>query len=217
MRQKEEQIELEKLLDNSNDQINLNVPKPGDTPELKGEPLFTEDFGELNAECEKQAKKMIHTATGFMLNDEIIKQNPYMKDKMKIDILSLTGMLYQLKVNELMQKTLMEEIRHGRAEARLFEVFGQLVKTIGDMNKQLLQTVEAIKVTYRDIKQDVRDKDNELRSLSENNSNGLLRNEKGTVAIGTKDLIKSMKALRQENAQREKDKNIEDIKIIEDV
>ena len=213
MRQKEEQIELEKLLDNSNDQINLNVPKPGDTPELKGEPLFTEDFGELNAECEKQAKKMIHTATGFMLNDEIIKQNPYMKDKMKIDILSLQGMLYQLKITELMQKTLMEEVRHGNIHARMYEVFGQLVKTIGDMNKQLLQTVEAIKVTYRDIKQDVRDKDNELRALTDG-GNGLLKNEKGTVAIGTKDLIKSMKVLRQRNAQQPID-NIEDIKIIE--
>jgi len=213
MRQKEEQIELEKLLDNSNDQINLNVPKPGDTPELKGEPLFTEDFGELNAECEKQAKKMIHTATGFMLNDEIIKQNPYMKDKMKIDILSLQGMLYQLKITELMQKTLMEEVRHGNIHARMYEVFGQLVKTIGDMNKQLLQTVEAIKVTYRDIKQDVRDKDNELRALTDS-GNGLLKNEKGTVAIGTKDLIKSMKVLRQRNAQQPID-NIEDIKIIE--
>lgn len=213
MKQKEEQIELEKLLDNSNDQINLNVPKPGDTPELKGEPLFTEDFGDLNAECEKQAKKMIHTATGFMLNDEIIKQNPYMKDKMKIDILSLQGMLYQLKITELMQKTLMEEVRHGNIHARMYEVFGQLVKTIGDMNKQLLQTVEAIKVTYRDIKQDVRDKDNELRALTDG-GNGLLKNEKGTVAIGTKDLIKSMKVLRQRNAQQPID-NIEDIKIIE--
>ena len=211
MKASQEKIELEKLLDNSNDKIDSNVPKQGDTPELRGEPLFTEDLGKISEDCEKQAKKMIHTSTGFMLNDEIIKQNPYMRDKMKIDILSLSGMLYQLKTNELMQKTLVEEVRHGAIHPRMFEVFGQLSKTIGDLNKQLLQTVEAIKVTYRDIKQDVRDKDNELRALHEG-GNGLLRNEKGTVAIGTKDLIKSMKSLRISN---EENKDIEDIKIVE--
>ena len=52
-----------------------------------------------------------------------------------------------------------------------------------------------------------------LKAISD--SNGLLRNEKGTVAIGTKDLIKSMKALRQKNAEEEKEKDIEDIKIVE--
>jgi hypothetical protein len=211
MKAPQEKIELEKLLENSVDKIDSNVPKTEDTAELKGEPLFTDDLGKLNEECEKQARKMIHTSTGFMLSDEIIKQNPYMKDKMKIDIMSLAGMIYQLKTNELMQKTLMEEIRHGAAHPRMFEVFGQLSKTVGDLNKQLLQTVEAIKVTYRDIKQDVRDKDNELKALTAG-GNGLLRNEKGTVAIGTKDLIKSMKSLRLKN--EEDNINIEDINIV---
>ena len=212
MKASQEKIELEKLLDNSIDKIDANVPKHGDVPELRGEPLFAEDFKEIQNKCDKQAKKLIHTVTGFVLSDDIVQNNPYLKDKIQTDLISLSGILYQLKINELMQKTLMEEIRHGVSHPRMFEVFGQLSKTISEINKQLLQTIEVIKNTFKDIKQDVRDKDNELRALHEG-SNGLLRNEKGTVAIGTKDLIKSMKSLRISNEENKDD--IEDIKIVE--
>ena len=40
--------------------------------------------------------------------------------------------------------------------ARMFEVFAGMSKTIGELNKQLIQTVEAIKETYKTFKNDVK-------------------------------------------------------------
>jgi hypothetical protein len=130
-----------------------------------------------------------------MLTDDTVKNNPYLKNKMQVDVLSLSGMLYQLKVNEMMQETLMEEVRSGATHNRNFEVFGQLSKTIGDLNKQLLQTVEAIKSTYKDIRFDVKEKENELRAIGPG-QNGMVRNDRGIVALGTKELIKETKKLK---------------------
>ena len=67
-------------------------------------------------------------------------------------------MVYQLRTNEAMQKALMMEVDRGMINPRMFEVFSGLSKTIAEINKQLLGTVEAIKSTYKDIKNDIREK-----------------------------------------------------------
>ncbi len=216
MNARDEKDELQKMIDAADNKLDKNTPK-FDAPELAMEPTFDLDFDKLQKECDSKAKKMIKNATGFMLTDEIIKQNPYLKNKMQVDILSLSGMLYQLKVNETMQKTLMEEVRSGAAHPRMFEVFGQLSKTIGDLNKQLLQTVEAIKATYKDIRFDVQEKQNELRAIGPG-QNGMVRNDKGLVALGTKELINETKRLKA--AQNDQvviikgDQNVQDIEEI---
>jgi len=196
MKIKEEKDELQRMIDAADDRLDKNVIPPSNAvPELMMEPRFTMDFTKLRKECASKAKKMIKNATGFMLSDSAIKDNPYLRNKMQVDVLSLSGMLYQLRVNEMMQETLMEEVRNGATHNRNFEVFGQLSKTIGDLNKQLLQTVEAIKSTYKDIKFDVKEKENELRAIGPG-QNGMVRNDKGLVALGTKELIKETKKLK---------------------
>jgi hypothetical protein len=196
MKAKEEADELQKMIDAADGSLDKNVIPPGDVvPELMMEPRFTMDFKKLHRKCDGEAKKMIKNATGFVLSDEIIHQNPYMKNKMQVDVISLSGMLYQLKVNEMMQETLMEEVRNGATHNRNFEVFGQLSKTIGDLNKQLLQTIEAIKSTYKEIKFDVREKENELKAIGPG-QNGMIRNGYGLVALGTKELIRETKKLK---------------------
>lgn len=192
MKISEEREELEKLLNTSSDKIGTE-PEKTDAPELKMDPAFTVDFDELQRDCDKKAKKMIHNATGFMFSDDLVRDNPYLKNKMQVDIISLSGMLYQLSINKTMQTALMEEVRSGAMHPRMFEVFGQLSKTIGELNKQLLQTVEAIKVTYRDLKNDIREKNQDMAAIGQG---GLTKNSNGLIALGTKELIKETKKLK---------------------
>jgi len=206
MNARDEKDELQKMIDAADNKLDKNTPK-FDAPELTMEPAFHIDFEQLQKDCEKRAKKMIHNATGFMFSDEVVKDNSYLKNKMQVDIISLAGMLYQLSVNETMQKALMEEVRSGAMHPRMFEVFGQLSKTIGDLNKQLLQTVEAIKITYRDLKQDIREKNQDMAALGQG---GLVKNEKGILALGTKELIRETKKLK---AAQNGAIDVEDIKI----
>ena len=220
MKAREEADELQRMIDAADDRLDKNVIPPSNAvPELMMEPRFTMDFKKLHKKCDTEAKKMIKNATGFMLTDDTVKNNPYLKNKMQVDVLSLSGMLYQLKVNEMMQEALMEEVRNGATHNRNFEVFGQLSKTIGDLNKQLLQTVEAIKSTYKDIKFDVKEKENELRAIGPG-QNGMVRNGRGLVALGTKELIKETKKLKAAQTDQiiivKDDENIQDVEPVID-
>ena len=206
MKIKDEREELEKMINQSSE--NISKDPAGGAPELGMEPAFDVDFVKLQRTCDKKARKMIGNATGFMLSDELVKENPYLKNKMEVDVISLSGMLYQLEVSKTMQTALMEEARAGALHPRMFEVFGTLTKTIGELNKQLLQTVEAIKVTYRDLKMDIREKTQDMAALE---GGSLNRNNKGLIALGTKELIKETKKLKAaQNGQEIED--IEEIK-----
>lgn len=205
-----EREDLEKMIEKSEPSIDKDVAPTGDNPELKLEPAFTMDFNKTRRNCQRRARRMVNNATGLMLSDNMVKENPYLKNKMQVDMISLTGILYQLEVNEMMQESLMEEVRAGAAHPRMFEVFGNLSKTIGELNKQLLQTVEAIKLTYRDVKGDIKEKEEELKAIGPHES-GIMRNKDGIVAMGTKELINETKRLKAEQQG-----NIQDIEEIEE-
>jgi len=133
------------------------------------------------------------------------------KNKLEVDIVSLSGMIYQLRVNEDMQKALMKEVDKGLINPRMFEVFSIMSKQIAELNKQLLGTVEAIKSTYKDLKLDFKEKQHELTSAyaqqelgegekSNSYSNNILTTADGSyVTMGTKEIIKSMKMQNRTN------------------
>ena len=205
---KSEREELEKMIKGSSDTIDGNSA-PGEVdPELKMKPSFEMDYAKLRKSCQRKARRMIKNATGLMLTDDMVKKNPYFRSKMQMDILSVTGLLYQLNVNEKMQESLMESVRSGQEHPRMYEVFAAQSKTIGDLNKQLLQTIEAIKLTYKDLKGDVREKEEELKAIGDGSS--VFRNKDGLVSKGTKDLILEAKKLKKQNP------DIQDVEEIED-
>lgn len=203
---KDERKNLEDLIELSSPSLeDAQIPMK-DASMIQMKPAFDMNFANTKKNCQRRARAMIKKATGLMLTDGMVAENPYLRSKMQMDILSLTGLLYQLEVNEMMQETLMEEVRSGAAHPRMFEVFGNLSKTIGDLNKQLLQTVEAIKMTYRDVKGDIREKMEELKAIGPGES-GIMRNSQGLVTMGTKELIKEAKKLKT----IDNNVNIEDI------
>ena len=78
MKIKDERAELEKMINESTETIGKEAD---DTPELQMDPTFDIDFNKLQKECDKKAKKLVHNATGFMLTDMVVKENPYLKNK----------------------------------------------------------------------------------------------------------------------------------------
>ena len=195
MKVKDERKKLEELLDKSSDKIMENVPTPNTTlDELPSTSTLGIDFSDLKKQCNKEARIMVNNAIGFILSDKNIKNNKYIKNKLEIDIMSLSGMIYQLKTNEAMQKVMMEEVDKGFMHPRMFEVFGGLSKTIAEINKQLLGTVEAIKLTYKDVKNDIKEIQTEALGASTRDEMGMLKQgDGGVVTMGTKELIKSLR------------------------
>ncbi|MFW6246688.1 MAG: hypothetical protein ACOC22_00735 [bacterium] len=203
MKAKDEKKEIDKMVEQASSTLEGNVPRPGETPEIEQEDAFKLNYDKLQKKCDKKARKLIKDATGLMMTDEMVKSNPYIKNKMEVDKISLSGMLYQMEVNKVMQKSLMEEVKKGASHPRMFEVFSQLSKTIGEINKQLLQTVEAIKNTYKDIRFDINERQYEEQKSIEQGNN-LKRSKDGDlIAIGSKGIIqetKNMKKMRKNNA-----------------
>jgi len=207
MKIKDEREKLESLLEESSDKITDEVPVPGNIPEELQQSTMGLDFTKLKEQCNDEARIMINNAIGFILPVEMVEGNNYLKNKLEVDVMSLSGMLYQLRANEAMQKAMMEEVDRGFMHPRMFEVFSGLSKTIAEINKQLLGTVEAIKLTYKDVKNDIKEQQTEALGTSQKDSNGMItQGDGGVVSMGTKELINSVK-----QRTSSKEENIQDI------
>jgi hypothetical protein len=146
---------------------------------------------------------MITNAIAFMIPEDMIENNDYLKNKLEVDVMSLAGMIYQLRTNEVMQKAMIDQINLGMVNARMFEVFAGMSKTIGELNKQLIQTVEAIKETYRTFREDVKEKRTEALGPGTRVSDMLTTGDGSVVTRGTKELINNVKRIKQENGNKE--------------
>jgi hypothetical protein len=200
MKVKDERKELERLLDKAPDQINKNLPTE-EIPGLQAEPITDVNFDDLRQLCKDDAEIMIANAIAFMIPKEMIENNEYLKNKMKVDVISLSGMIYQLRTNEVMQKALIDQLNQGMVNARMFEVFAGMSKTIGELNKQLIQTVEAIKETYKSFKNDVKERQTEAIGPATTGPSGMLTTGDGCVVTrGTKELINNVKKIKSSDA-----------------
>jgi len=198
MKLREEREQLKKILDKSPESINDNVPNPNEEiPGLQAEPVTTVNFDELRLKCETDARIMITNAIAFIIPADMIENNEYLKNKLEVDVISLSSMIYQLRTNEVMQKALIDQINLGMVNARMFEVFAGMSKTVGELNKQLIQTVEAIKETYKTFREDVREKRTEALGPT-SSVNGMITTGDGSVVTrGTKELINRVKDVKK--------------------
>lgn len=201
MKVKTEREELEKILLNSPEKLDKHLNKE-EIPGLQAEPIMDIDFLMLKTKCETEAKLMILNSVKFVLPADMIQGNEYLQNKIEVDSLSLSGMIYQLRINEIMQKSLVEQVNLGMINPRMWEVFGQLSKIIGELNKQLLQTVEAIQSTYKSLKDSI--KEQRTEALGPQNGTmsptGLLTTSNGSVVTrGTKELINNVKNMKRDN------------------
>jgi len=216
MKIKDERDELKKMLNNSPKEINKNVPESGETiPGLQAEPVTDVNFDELKLKCEVDARIMITNAISFIIPQDMIENNSYLQNKLEVDVISLASMIYQLRTNEVMQKALIDQVNLGMVNARMFEVFSGMSKTIGELNKQLIQTVEAIKETYKTFREDVKEKRTEALGPSTQGPTGMLTTGDGSVVTrGTKELINNVKRLKKQNID---DNFIDDAQLIPNI
>lgn len=201
MKARDERKELEKLIEKSPTGIDGHVPDKKDVPELETDPLMDVNFEDLKSTCDEEARIMINNAISFLIPEDMILNNEYLKNKLEVDIISLAGMIYQLRTNEVMQKALIDQVNSGAANPRMFEVFGKLSQIIAELNKQLIQTVEAIKETYKSFKNDIREQRTEALGPQSNGPSGMITTgDGGVITRGTGELIKKVKKLKKEKA-----------------
>ena len=136
---------------------NINVEQdPSDLPIPKfhdAKPAV--NYGDMKVTSEKQAKKTINSLMKFYLDADIIEKDEYLQAKKKMDEMTMSSLVYQLKAGERALTTLLETIEGGELAPRMFEVLATLQKSMLDIIKSqtmyLMATEESAKRISRDI------------------------------------------------------------------
>lgn len=200
MKVKDERKVLEAMLEKNPPEIKLEKPEES-SDDLQNEPIMDVNFAELKTQCEEEARIMLTNAIAFLIPADMIENNNYLKNKLEVDIISLAGMIYQLRTNEVMQKALIDQVNLGATNPRMFEVFGQLSKIIGELNKQLIQTVEAIKETFKTFKNDVKEQRTEALAPTANSAGMLTSGDGSVITRGTKEMIHQVRNAKHKQQQ----------------
>lgn len=173
-----ESIDVEK------DPSDLPVPKfHNATPAI--------NYGDMKSGAEKQAKKTITSLMQFYLDADIIEKDEYLMAKKRMDEMTMSSLVYQLKAGERALTTLLETIEGGELAPRMFEVLATLQKSMLDIIKSqtmyLMATEESTKRIARDIElYKKREHDDEIERVGGNSNANIQR--------GTKDLMNQIQA-----------------------
>ena len=149
------------------------------------------NYGDMKVGAEKQAKKTITSLMQFYLDADIIEKDEYLMAKKKMDEMTMSSLVYQLKAGERALTTLLETIEGGELAPRMFEVLATLQKSMLDIIKSqtmyLMATEESTKRIARDIElYKKREHDDEVERVGGNSNANIQR--------GTKDLMNQIQA-----------------------
>ena len=149
------------------------------------------NYGDMKVGAEKQAKKTITSLRQFYLDADIIEKDEYLMAKKRMDEMTMSSLVYQLKAGERALTTLLETIEGGELAPRMFEVLATLQKSMLDIIKSqtmyLMATEESTKRIARDIElYKKREHDDEIERVGGNSNANIQR--------GTKDLMNQIQA-----------------------
>lgn len=180
----EELLGPNESIDVEKDPADLPVPKfHNATPAV--------NYGDMKSGAEKQAKKTITSLMQFYLDADIIEKDEYLMAKKRMDEMTMSSLVYQLKAGERALTTLLETIEGGELAPRMFEVLATLQKSMLDIIKSqtmyLMATEESTKRIARDIElYKKREHDDEIERVGGNSNANIQR--------GTKDLMNQIQA-----------------------
>ena len=149
------------------------------------------NYGDMKVGAEKQAKKTITSLMQFYLDADIIEKDEYLMAKKRMDEMTMSSLVYQLKAGERALTTLLETIEGGELAPRMFEVLATLQKSMLDIIKSqtmyLMATEESTKRIARDIElYKKREHDDEIERVGGSSNANIQR--------GTKDLMNQIQA-----------------------
>jgi hypothetical protein len=151
-------------------------------------------YANVKAASVNRAKKTMNALLQFYLSQEVIDQNEYIQAKSKIDTASLGTLMYQMETTEKAITTLLQAIDSGEMAPRMFEVLGNLQKTLLDIVKSqtmyLLATEESMKKLSR-----------ELDMNSPTPSSPSQPNSSGIKSRGTKELMRAIRTIEEESVE----------------
>jgi len=162
--------------------------------------MFDFDYDATRKRLRKRARKTIQGIVDHIVPPELVNDD-YIQDKMEQDIETLLGLYMQVELNNVMQRSITENVSRGNSAPRNYEVFTQITGSIKDINKQIIDTEQRLRKTYIDLKYEVRERNGDSGARLESLPSSQIVPQIGddgskTVTVtSSKDLIANAKSL----------------------
>lgn len=187
-------IELEKLIQQSSMSLE-EVTKKAQQVLPKAQSIIL-DYGEIKEELDKESDKIIKSISQFYLTEEMVKSIPYVREKIRIDAIMASSLLFQMKTAEHAIIKLLTEIDSGTMTPRNFEVLASLQRAKMEIVKHLAQFMVITETAYKNFHADWQ---MQLEAKSEEQTGG---DEGGGLRTrGTKQLLKAMQKIKNQSLE----------------
>jgi hypothetical protein len=180
-----------------------------ETEALKPSENSAKKYEGIKIKAEKKAKKTITSLLKFYLDEHIINQEEYVSSKVELMQMGLTKLIWLMETSENSMNQLLVAIDSGDIHPRLFEVLGQLQKTMLDVIKSQTMYMVASEEEIKKLGRDIEMYSSTTNTSSENKKVGP---SKGISSRGTKDLMKAIHSITNPKVEEDED----DAEIISD-
>jgi len=154
-------------------------------PKLKSiSPL---NYDEVKVDSDKKASDIVESVILMYLPADFVQKQDYVYQKMEVDKLTVSNLLFQMKTAEHAIKKLLEEIDSGSPQARHFEVLASLQKSKMEIVKHLASFMVTMENNYKNLNYDWKnlDRTQEVEILSEETADEHTTKFRGTKGLMT--------------------------------
>jgi hypothetical protein len=172
-------------------------------PKLKA--IAPLDYDVVKSAADKKSSDIVESVILLYLPQEFITEHDYVYQKMEVDKLTVSNLLFQMKTAEHALKKLLEEIDGGSVGPRHFEVLASLQKSKMEIIKHLSSFMVIMENNYKNLKYDwntvVEKKFTEIQSGDAEDH----PDENSTKFRGTKGLMTMLQSYMDDSKKKDLD------------
>ena len=115
------------------------------------------NYEETTLRSQNKATEMVRSIVSYYLTEEL-QQHNYIKNKMDLDIITISNLLFNMETSEHALKALLNEIDQGNLHPRMFEVLSGLQKAKMEIVKHLKQVEIIMENNYKMLMKECEDR-----------------------------------------------------------
>lgn len=159
------------------------------------------DFGEIKEKADSMSERYMKKIVKFFVLNKNTKDT-YIEEKMQLDKLILSSLIFQMKTAEYSIIKLLEQIDSGNISPKMFDSLGNLQKSKMDIIKHLVQFMVILETSYKNLNQDIKMGLVEIEEKSSEHLNERqFINEEKYKAKGSKSLIEELRKIIPEKLE----------------
>lgn len=151
------------------------------------------DYDRVKLMADAKAEEIVESIVLLYLPVKLVSEHEYVSQKMSIDKINVSDLLFQMKTSEHAIKKLLEDIDSGNMQSRAFEVLSQLQKSKMEIVKHLTVYMVTMENNYKNLKDDYTSNVTEKNTLAISPGEAKEITDTAFKSRGTKDIMNMIK------------------------